>query len=137
MFCQLEVGKSKLQKVRILIAEKGAKPLIGRGWLNVFNYQFVSPNQKAGSNATYKVTTKNSLQMKVNKLIEAGKQTEVTNHNNKNEQIKLKNQFEELFERQRKLIGHVKVEFKRNEMVTQQKGKKSTYTTIRSCRRRN
>ena len=34
VFCQLEVGDSKLQKVTILVAERGAKLLIGRDWLN-------------------------------------------------------------------------------------------------------
>ena len=30
LFCQLEVGESKMQKARILVAERGAKSLIGR-----------------------------------------------------------------------------------------------------------
>ena len=30
VFCQLEVGESKMQKARILVAERGAKSLIGR-----------------------------------------------------------------------------------------------------------
>ena len=29
VFCQLEVGESKMQKARILVAERGAKSLIG------------------------------------------------------------------------------------------------------------
>ena len=45
VFCQLEVGESRMQKARILVAERGAKSLIGRDWLNAFNYKFVSPNQ--------------------------------------------------------------------------------------------
>ena len=36
VFCQLEVWKSKLQKAIILIAEKRARPLIGRDWLHTF-----------------------------------------------------------------------------------------------------
>ena len=60
---QLDVGKSKNQKARILIAEKGAKSLILPDWLNASNYQFVSPNQKEGNNAISKVTTKNSYQI--------------------------------------------------------------------------
>ena len=48
IFCQLEVGNSKLQKARILVAEEGAKSLIGRDWLNAFNYKFSSPNKKEG-----------------------------------------------------------------------------------------
>ena len=81
VFCQLEVGKSKLQKARVLVAEKGAKTLTGRDWLNAFNYRFGSPNQK-GNNAIYKVTTKNSLQKRTNKTNEAGKQTELIENNN-------------------------------------------------------
>ena len=44
-FCQLEVEDGKLQKARILVAERGAKSLIGRDRLNAFNCKFVSPNQ--------------------------------------------------------------------------------------------
>ena len=39
IFCHLEIGESKLHKARILIAQKGAKSLIGRDWLNAFNYK--------------------------------------------------------------------------------------------------
>ena len=55
IFSNLEVGESKLQKGRIMIAEKGAKSLIGRDWLTALNYKFVSPNQKEGNQAIYKV----------------------------------------------------------------------------------
>ena len=55
IFCQLEVGNSKLQKARILIANKRAKSLIGRDWLNAFNYKFVSPNKNEG-NRTINIT---------------------------------------------------------------------------------
>ena len=48
VFCQLEVGESKLRKARILAAEREAKSLIGRDWLDAFNYKFVSPNQNEG-----------------------------------------------------------------------------------------
>ena len=125
VFCQLEAGKSNLQKARMLVAEKGAKSLIGRDWLNAFNYRFVSPNQKEGNSAIYKVTTIYSLQMKTNKTHESGKQTEVTKNNHINEQIKLKKEFEDLFERQGKLVGHdVKIEFKTNSKMTQLKGRR-------------
>ena len=43
VFCQLEVGESRMQKAMILVAERGAKSLIGRDWLNAFNYKFVYP----------------------------------------------------------------------------------------------
>ena len=49
VFCQLEVGDSKLQKARILVAGRGAKSVIGRDWLNAFNYKLVSPNQNEGN----------------------------------------------------------------------------------------
>ena len=83
--------------------------------MNTFDYRFVSPSQKEGNNAIYKVTTNCSLQTKTNKSIETGKQTEVTNYYNINEQTKLNKKFKALFERQGKLIGHlVKIEFKTN-----------------------
>ena len=53
-FGQLEVGNSKLQKTRILIANKGAKSLIGRDWLNAFNYKLLSPNKNEG-NQTFNI----------------------------------------------------------------------------------
>ena len=99
VFCQLEVGKSKLQKARVLVAEKGATSLTGRDWLNAFNYRFVSPNQREGNNAVFIVTTIYSLQNETNKTNETGKQTEVTNNNNIDEQIKSKKEYKELFER--------------------------------------
>ena len=37
IFFQLDVGNSKLQKARILVAEKGTKSKTGRDWLNIFN----------------------------------------------------------------------------------------------------
>ena len=65
--CQLEVGDSKLQKARILVAERGAKSLIGRDWLNAFNYKFVSPNQKEGKRIICKVTSETTKPNKTDK----------------------------------------------------------------------
>ena len=70
VFCQLGVRDSKLQKARILVAERGAKSLIGRDWLNAFNYKFVSPNQNEGKRNICKVasgTTKPNKTDKPNK----------------------------------------------------------------------
>ena len=72
IFCQFEVGDSKLQKTRILVAEWGAKSLIGRDCLNAFNYKFVSPNQNEGKRNYCKVTsgtTKSIKPAKPNKPI--------------------------------------------------------------------
>ena len=55
IFCHLEVGDSKLDKARILIADKGAKSLIGRDWLNAFNYKFVSPTKSEGNKDIYTI----------------------------------------------------------------------------------
>ena len=123
IFCQLEVGDSKLQKARILIAERGAKSLIGRDWLNAFNYKFVSPNQNEGKRTICKITSGTTQPIKSDK---PNKTNEPENWNNQqNEQIKLKQQFKELFERQGKLNKHkVKIEFKQNAKITQQKGRR-------------
>ena len=40
-----------------MVAERGAKSLIGRDWLNAFNYKFVSPNQNEGKPIICKVTS--------------------------------------------------------------------------------
>ena len=57
VFCQLEVGESRMQKARIMVAERGAKSLIGRDWLNAFNYKFVSPIQNEGKPIICKITS--------------------------------------------------------------------------------
>ena len=123
VFCQLEVGDCKLQKARILVAERGAKSLIGRDWLNAFNYKFVSPNQNEGKRIICKVTSGTT---KPNKTDEPNKTSKLEKWNNQqNEQIKLKEQFKKLFERQGKLNKHkVKIEYKQNAKITQQKGRR-------------
>ena len=73
VFSQLEVGNSKLQKARVLVAEKGAKSLIGRDWLNASKYKFVSPNQKEGKNANYRINAKLEQPNKTNKPSEVEK----------------------------------------------------------------
>ena len=117
VFCQLEVGGSKLQKARILVAPKGAKSLVGRDWLNSFNYQFVSPNQSEGKPAIYKITQNKLQPNKTEKPNETELQTnnKINNNDNVSERIKIKNEFKELFTRQGKLTKHkVKIEFKQN-----------------------
>ena len=123
VFCQLDVGDSKLQKARILIAERGAKSLIGRDWLNAFNYKFVSPNQNEGKRTICKITSGTTQPIKLDK---PNKTNEPENGNDQqNEQTKLKQQFKELFERQGKLNKHkVKIEFKQNAETTHQKGRR-------------
>ena len=104
VFCQLEVGDSKLQKARILIAERGAKSLIGRDWLNAFNYKFVSLIQNEGKRTICKITSGTTQPIKSDK---PNKTNEPENWNDQqNEQINLKQQVKELFERQGKLNKH-------------------------------
>ena len=123
VFCQLEVGDSKLQKTRILVAERGAKSLIGRDWLNAFNYKFVSHNQNEGKRIIFKVTSGTT------KPIKSAKPNKTINPDNwndqQNEQSKIKQKFKELFERQGKLNRHkVRNEFEQNAKITQQKGRR-------------
>ena len=123
VFCQLEVGDSKLQKARILVAERGAKSLIGRDSLNAFNYKFVSPIQNEGKRVICKVTSGTT------KPIKSAKPNKTINPENwndqQNEQLKIKQQFKELFEQQGKLIRHkVRIEFKQNAKITQQTGRR-------------
>ena len=109
-----------MQKARILVAERGAKSLIGRYWLNAFNYKFVSPNQNEGKPIICKITSGTTKPIKTTKPSET---TKPENWNDKqNEQIKLKQQFEDLFEREGKLNNHkVRIEFKQNAKISQQK----------------
>ena len=73
VFCQLEVGDSKMQKAKILVAERGAKSLIGRDWLNAFNYKFVSPNQNEGKPIICKITSRTTKPNKTTKPSETTK----------------------------------------------------------------
>ena len=66
IFCNLEVGESKLHEARILIAQKGAKSLIGRDWLKAINYKFVSANQIEGKQAIYKISSNSKQPSKLN-----------------------------------------------------------------------
>ena len=70
LFFHLEVGDSKLQKVRILIADKGAESLNGRDWLNAFNYKFVSSNENEGNQ------TINIVKSKTERLSDKNNQNE-------------------------------------------------------------
>ena len=123
VYCQLEVVDSKLQKARILVAERGAKSLIGRDWLKAFNYKFVSPNQNEGKRIICRITSGTT------KPIKTAKPSKTINSENwndqQNEQIKIKQQYKELFERQGKLNKHkVRIEFKQNAKTTQQKSRR-------------
>ena len=85
IFCHLEVGESKLHEARILIAEKGAKSLIGRDWLKTFNYKFLSPNQSEGKQAIYKISSNSKQPSKLNKQSEIEKEYEKSIHYEVNE----------------------------------------------------
>ena len=125
IFCHLYVGDSKLNTARILIANKGAKSLIERDWLNAFNYKFVSLTKSEGNKAIYTIK-QNAKQP--NKTIQPSKQNNSENLSNNdihNEKIKLQNQFPSLFTRQGKIRDHtVKIEFKPEAKITQQKGRR-------------
>ena len=87
------------------------------------NYKFVSPNQNEEKRIICKVisgTTKPIKSAKPNKTINS------ENWNDQqNEQLRIKQQFKELFEPQGKLNRHeVRIEFKQNAKTTQQKGRR-------------
>ena len=125
IFCHLEVAESKLHKARILIAQKGAKSLIGRDWLKAFNYKFASPNQSEGKQAIYKINSILKQPSNFNRQSEIDKENEKSIHNEANEQTKLKEQFSELFTRPGLLIGHeVRIKFKPHAKITQHKGRR-------------
>ena len=123
VFSQLEVGDSKLQKARVLVAERGAMLLIGRDWVKTFNYKFVLPNQNEGKRIICKVTSRTTKPIKTAK---PSKTIISENWNDQqNEQLKIKQHFKDLFERQGKLNRHkVRIEFKQNAKITQQKGRR-------------
>ena len=122
IFCHLDVGDSKLNKARILIADKSAKSLNGRDWLNAFNYKFVSPTKSEGNNVIYTIK-QNAKQP--NKIIQPSKQNNsesLSDNDNHNEKIKLQNQYPSLFTRQGQIRDHtIKIEFKPEANITQQK----------------
>ena len=119
IFCYLEVGNSKLNKARILIADKGAKSLIGRDWLNAFNYKFVSPTKSEGNKAIY------TIKQNVKQPNEQNNPKDSSHIDNHNENINLQNQFSSLFTRQGQIRDHtVKIEFKSEAKITQQKGRR-------------
>ena len=125
IFCHLEVGKSKLQKARILIANKGAKSLIGRDWLNAFNYKFVSPNKNEGNQTIHVIKSKTGQPSEIGQPSEMNKTEKLNDKDNQNEKIKLQEQNEELFTRQGQIRGHkVKIEFNPDAKLTQQKGRR-------------
>ena len=43
MFVSIQVGKTKILKARVLVAKKGAKSIIGRGWLTALKYKIEQP----------------------------------------------------------------------------------------------
>ena len=119
IFCHLEVGDGKLNKARILIADKGAKSLIGRDWLNAFNYKFVSPTKSEGNTAIY------TIKQNVKQPNKQNNPKDSSDNDNHNEKIKLQNQFSSLFTRQGQIRDHtVKSEFKPEAKITQQKGRR-------------
>ena len=80
-----------------MVAEKRAKSQIGRDSLIAFNNKFMSPNQKEGKNAIYRVNAKFEQPNKSSKPSEAAKESKMDRQNEHNEQTKLKEQFRELF----------------------------------------
>ena len=83
----------------------------------------MSPNQKECKNAIYRIIAKLEQPKKTNKPSEVQMEIKMDRQNDNNEQIKVKEQYKELFTRQGRLIGHeVKIEFKQNAKVCQQKG---------------
>ena len=89
--------------------------------MNAFNYKFVSPSQNEGKRFICKVTSGTT------KPIKTAEPSETNNSENWNdhqiEQLKLKQQVKELFERQGTLNKQKgKLDFKRDAKVTQQKG---------------
>ena len=105
------MGDSKLNKARILIANKGAKSLIGRDWLNAFNYKFVSPTKGEGNKAIYTIKQIIKQPNKTTQPSEQAKPKTWNDNDNNNEKIKLQNQFSSLFTRQGQIRDHtVKIE---------------------------
>ena len=107
-----------------MVAKQGAKSLIGKDYLNTFSYKFVSPTQNEGKRTICKKTTSGTT-----KPNETNKLSETINSENwndqQNEQLKIKQQFEEILERQGKLNRHKgRIEFKQNAKITQQKGRR-------------
>ena len=43
MFVSIQVGKTRMSKARMLVAKKGAKSIVGRGWLTALKYRIEQP----------------------------------------------------------------------------------------------
>ena len=97
-----------------MVAERGPNSLIGRDWLNAFNYKFVSPTQNEGKRIICKVMN-GTTKPKPIKFAEPGETINSENwKNHQNEQLKVKQQFKELFERQEGLNKLSKMKCKSN-----------------------
>ena len=116
----------KLVIARILIADKGAKSLIGRDWLNAFIYKFVSPTKSEGNKAIYTIKQNVKKASKTTQPSEQNNSKNLNDNDNHNEKIRLQNQFPSLFTRQGQVRDHaVKIEFEPEAKVTQQNGRRA------------
>ena len=106
---EVQVGKRKIKNATIVITRDGKRSLFGRDWLEQLNYHL----GEANSNSEY---------------------NNVVGHIKTSESKTLKNKFKQLFTRKGKIKGHtIKIAFRENAKITQQKKGTSTTTTPRGC----
>ena len=96
----LKVGKRTIKNARIVISKDGKRSLIGRDWQDQLNFRVGETNENSEySNIIQNISERQDI-------------------------VKLKEKFLNLFSRQGKIKGHkIKCEFKKDAIVTQQKGR--------------
>ena len=103
--CELEVGKKKINKVRVLVARKGAKSIVGRDWLKLLGYKIEQKKQGQSKKSINFISNETE---KASKLIE-----------------NMKTEFSNLFERQGRIKNHqIHAKLHPEAVITQQKGRR-------------
>ena len=101
----VEVGKQKMTRARIVISRDGKKSLIGRDWLTKLNYRLTEKqNEGECKNIVNNIVRKEELSPELKQI---------------------QKKFPKVFKRTGKIIGHtIKIEFKEGAKITQQKGRR-------------
>ena len=108
MFVSIQVGKTRMSKARVLVANKGAKSIVGRDWLTALKYKIEQPMTR-GENIVNSISCESAnpeikLSPEANQLVE---------------------EFPNLFKRRGRVNNYkIKIDMKDGTRVTQQKGRR-------------
>ena len=108
LFVNVQVGKTKMSKARVLVAKKGAKSVVGRDWLTALKYKIEQPLTR-GENIVNSISCKSA-----NPEITLSPDAE-----------QLVEEFPNLFKRRGRVNTYkIKIYMKDGTRVTQQKGRR-------------